>query len=208
MQRLLIGFIVLLACLAHQNGIALALPLLHPERFAVSSHLFPAGSRIIRARVESNQQIRQDHVLHFGHSFAAEGRLTGYYMAARRTASETSRVDTSYLVSMFPMAESAQAAFDEQRSSWHLVTDADTDSDRRVANLGDNHAHALITYVAPTGQIFAELLFQRGPIFVEVFQQINTGSPTTGDIRSFFAIAKRLNDRAECRSDACDLNPF
>lgn len=164
-----------------------------PSLFVCRPQDFPPASRIV-ARVEPNRRIHADHILHFGRSFTKEGRLTGYFMDAIEGSSSFPRVDTSYLVSIFPSAALATAAFREQRYYGDAVTGHGANPvPLQSGAYGPPGSQGLYTYLAPTGQRITELLFHRGPVLIEVFQQFNIERPSQAEIRSFFAIARELD---------------
>lgn len=194
MKRVVAATAVLLGALTTFSGSALARTTIRPSLYACAPQDFPPHSRIVAAHVEPNTRIRRDSILHFGHSFAREGRLTGYFMDAIQGKRGLPRVDTSYLVSIFATESEAAAAFGQQRFYWDAVTSHGASPvPLQTGAYGPHGAQALYTYRAPTGQRITELLFHRGPVLVEVFQQLNIEHPSTADIRAFFALGHKLD---------------
>jgi hypothetical protein len=145
--------------------------------------------------VEPNQWIHRDNILHFGTSFAKEGRLTGYFMEAIEGERASPRSDTSYLVSIFATDQQASSAFGEQRYYWdalatHGGAAAVSLHNRAYGDAGDAGLYAVSL---PTGASLAELLFRRGPLFIEVFQEVDAARPSHAEVRAFFAIGTRLD---------------
>jgi hypothetical protein len=134
-------------------------------------------------------------VLHFGTSFAREGRLTGYFMDAVEGSRAAPRSDTSYLVSLFPTAKEATDAFGVQRYYWDALTTHGESQEMSLPEgaYGDAGHDALYTIRLPTGASLAELLFQRGTMVVEVFQEVDAAHPSHAEVRAFFDIGTRLD---------------
>jgi hypothetical protein len=173
---------------------ALATPAIKPAYFSLPTSAFPAPGTVIRAHVEPNRGIARDNVLHYGKSFAHEGRTTGYFMETVEGKQASPRSDTSYLVSVFPTADQADAAFDEQNYYWNAqATHGGLTQVPLQLTFGDGDHEALYTVGLPTGVILTELLFSQGQIFVEVFQQVYAAHPTRAEVRDFFDVATRLD---------------
>lgn len=168
---------------------------LRPSFFALPGSAFPPHCTVLQSHVEPNRQITRDNILHFGKSFAHEGRLTGYFMEAARCSRSSPRSDTSYLVSEFATAGQASAAFAEQQFFWDALTSHGEAAQETVPNgaYGDIGNQALYSVRLPTGANLAELLFTRGPIFIEVFQEVYAVQPPRPELRAFFGIGSRLD---------------
>ena len=173
---------------------AIATPAIRPTYFSLPASAFPSPSTVIRSHVEPNRRIARDNVLHYGKSFAHEGRTTGYFMEAVERRQSSPRSDTSYLVSVFPTSEQASSAFGEQNYYWNAqATHGGSAQVPLQIAYGDGDHAALYTVGLPTGVILTELLFARGPIFVEVFQKVYAAHPTPAEVRAFFDVATSLD---------------
>jgi hypothetical protein len=162
--------------------------------FSLPTTAFPAPGTVTRSHVEPNRHIARDNVLHFGKSFVHEGRITGYFMEAVEGRPSSPRSDTSYLVSFFPTSDQASAAFDEQRYYWEALTTHGQSGEILLSTAyGDGDHEALYTMRLPTGASLAELLFARGTIFVEVFQEVYAAHPSHAEVRAFFDITTRID---------------
>jgi hypothetical protein len=190
---------LLAVCLGISGGVlagtpAFGMTAIRPAYFCLPTSAFPAPSTVIRSHAEPNRRIARDNVLHYGRSFAHEGRTTGYFLEAVEGKPSAPRSDTSYLVSVFPTDDQAAAAFDEQNYYWNAQAPhgGSTQVPLQIA-YGDGDHEALYTVGLPTGVILTELLFVQGPMFVEVFQRVNAAHPTDGEVRAFFDVATRLD---------------
>jgi hypothetical protein len=147
--------------------------------FALSPASFPLGSRVIRAGVETNQQLLGDEATHFELPPEAMGCLTGYYMDAVEGDPATEpHPYTSYLVSLFGSVEQAQTAFDLRWNTWFSATYFTTPPPAPIP-LGDRGAEALFHTFDPTQPPLSELLFRHGAILVEVFQGARVPPPAS-----------------------------
>jgi hypothetical protein len=170
--------------------------------FALPAAAFPAPHSAVRSHIEPNRRIHQDNVLHFGAPFQQEGRMSGYFMEALEGRRSSPRSDTSYLVSLFPTTERASAAFAEQRYYWDALTShgGSVELPLRDGAYGDPDHEGLYAVRLPTDGSLAELLFARGPILVEVFQQVHAAHPSHTEVRAFYDIGTRLDIIARSRT--------
>jgi hypothetical protein len=168
---------------------------LKPAFFALPGAAFPPHCTVLQSHVEPNRSIGRDNILHFGKSFTHEGRLTGYFMDAIQGRRSSPHSDTSYLVSLFTTTEQASSAFSEQQYYWDALTSHGGSAQETlpVGAYGDPGFQALYSVRLPTGANFAELLFVRGPIFIEVFQEVYAVQPSRSELRAFFGIGSRLD---------------
>lgn len=179
---------------------ALAAPHLHPAVFAISPSRFPEGSRVIRAGIETNRQLRIDQAGHFGPPPGVLGRLTGYYMDVY-TGSNTAQGSSnrhpymSYLVSIFRAPRQAQTAYDLRWDFW-FMHDYYTTPNSPPVKVGEFGAEALFQTLDPADPPLTELLFRRGAILVEVFRGTAGNSPDPGEMDAFWRIARDLDARA------------
>lgn len=166
-----------------------------PAYFALPVTAFPAPRTSVRAHVEPNRRIHRDNVLHFGTPFTKEGRITGFFMEVLEGQQSAPRSDTSYLVSLFATAQQASGAFVEQHYYWDALTSHGGSASLQLENgaYGDTDQEALYAIRLPTGSSLAELLFARGPIFVEVFQEVYASRPSRAEVRALYDIATRLD---------------
>lgn len=166
---------------------------LHPALFALAPAAFPAGSLVVRAGIESNQQLLRDQQRHFGVPPAALGRQSGYYMDA--VEGEPSAVGppyTAYLVSIFHAVRQARLAYAIRWETW-FVADYFTSPSPAPGAVGDPGAVALFQSLDPSTPPESELLFRRGAILVEVFQGTSRPTPTASERQAFWAIATTLD---------------
>ncbi|HEX6507012.1 MAG TPA: hypothetical protein VF221_05200 [Chloroflexota bacterium] len=160
--------------------------LLNPTAFALSAWYFPPPASILTNQVETNDMATGEGlILHLGtQSFAAEGRTTGYFVdsGVRNLDSHGAQhpVFTRYLVSMFPSVLQASSAFAQQLGGWHMAINDPTSSVNGQLvpvsiQVGDQMSKGIYQAQLQTSggtAVLSELLFQRGPYFVEVWQQI------------------------------------
>ena len=98
--------------------------LLSPAAFALSAWYFPPPASMLAAQVETNDMAAAEPlILHLSkQSFAAEGRVSGYFADSGVRNMDSKGVDhpvfTRYLVSMFPSVAQAATAFTQQRDGW------------------------------------------------------------------------------------------
>ena len=211
MKRLLVGGIVALGLMIGPGRVTHAQTAIDPSKFALTAWDFPAPAHIIKGQVETNDvAAHEDVVMHFGaKSFADEGRVSGYFMESSAANLDTSGSEhpvlTYYLVSTFPSADQAAAAFAQQRDGWEEeATSPTADVQAKVVDLagqkfGDQQPRGL--YVAPIstsdGQVdVSELLFQRGAYLVEVWNALldkDVAAYGADAQSSLFAIGKKLD---------------
>jgi hypothetical protein len=192
---ILAGF-ALLGILVGMPGTALARTHIQPTLFALAPTVFPAGSKIVQAGVETNRRLLRDEPLHFGLPPAALGRISGYYMDAEESGPVAGvHAYTSYLVSIFRSRRQAQVVFDLLWDTWFAATYYTTPTRASIV-LGDNGAEAFFHTLDLGRPRLAELFFRRGTILVEVFQGTSSAGPTEGEIHCFYAIATELDQLA------------
>jgi hypothetical protein len=192
---ILAGFI-LLGTLIGIPGTALARAHVRPTLFALAPTVFPAGSQIVRAGVETNGQLLMDRPLHFGLPPAALGRLSGYYMDAEEGGPVAgTHAYTSYLVSIFRSRREAHSVFDALWDTWFAATYYTSPGSVGIA-LGDNGDEALFHTLDLHQPRFEELFFRRGAVLVEVFQGTSSASTTEEEMRSVYVIATGLDELA------------
>jgi hypothetical protein len=192
---ILAGF-TLLGILAGMPGTALARAHIQPTLFALALTVFPAGSEIVQAGVETNRRLLRDEPLHFGLPPAALGRISGYYMDAEGGSPAAGvRAYTSYLVSIFRSRRQAQVVFDLLWGTWFGATYYTTPTRASIV-VGDNGEEALFHTLDLHQPRLSELFFRRGTILVEVFQGTSSAGPTEGEIHCFYAIATELDQLA------------
>jgi hypothetical protein len=179
-------------------GLASAQTVITPQHFALAASAFPPGSRLVAAHVEPNARVGRDRVLHFGSSFAEEGRLTGYFMDAVEGNRDLPRVDLSYLVSIFGTTEQAAAAFAQQQSFWEALTrQRSGDPSGGPASSGNSFGpastEALYRFEAFDGWTLYEHLFYRGTVFVEVFLELRIAHPSRADMKAYLGLGATLD---------------
>jgi hypothetical protein len=148
-------------------------------------------------------------ILHLGlRSFATEGRVTGYFADSGVRNMDTHGINhavfTRYLVSMFPSVVQATTAFTQQRDGWDTAINDPTSSinGRLVPvtlQVGDQMSkgiyEAQLQSSSGTGNL-SELLFQRGPYFIEVWQamlQKDKATYSSVDRPFLLSLAKTLD---------------
>jgi hypothetical protein len=158
--------------------------LLSPKAFALTPWYFPPPASILTSRVESTDAAASEPlILHLGvQSFAAEGRVNGYFVdsGVRNLDNHgvTHPVFTRYLVSMFPSVDQAATAFTQQRDGWDAaINDPTSPINGQLVPVsvpvGEQVSKGIYQAQAQSSTgtaILSELLFQRGPYFIEVWQ--------------------------------------
>ena len=195
-----------------------------PARFALASTEFPQPAQVLKSRVENNDEATVDEPTSSGpRSLAQEGRLTGYFMeVAQPNADNAGRVHTvftMYLVSMFGSTDQARQAYAQQQNAWEaeLATPNTRTGPLRydisAKRLGDVGAAAMysVTLPGPGGATnLVELLFARGPMFMQVWQEVLLDDePTYGKAAApfVFSIARSLDTLANSANRAPALAP-
>jgi hypothetical protein len=188
--------------------------LLSPTTFALSRWYFPPPAATITSQVETNDLAAANRlILHFGvQSFAAQGRVTGYFADYGVRNLDAHGIShpafTHYLVSSFPSVVQAMAAFTQQRSGWDTAINDPTSSINGQLNpvslrvrdqMSQGIYQAQVKTTAGT-DILYELLFQRGPYFVEVWQEMSqkdVAKYAAADRPFLLSLAKTLDTLAD-----------
>jgi hypothetical protein len=147
--------------------------------------------------------------LHLGtQSFAAEGRVSGYYADSGVRNLDihgaTHALFTRYLVSMFPSVAQAATAFAQQRDGWDTVINDPTSPINgqltpESLQVGDQMSKGVYQAQVKTSagtEVLSELLFQRGPYFIEVWQDVlqkDVAKYASGDRPYMLTVAKALD---------------
>jgi hypothetical protein len=190
--------------------------LLNPTAFALSAWYFPPPATMISSQVETTDMAAaQPLILHLGtQSFAAEGRLTGYYADSGVRNLDihgaAHAVFTRYLVSMFPSVAQAATAFTQQRDGWDTAINDPTspiNGQLTPASLqvGDQMSKGVYSAQVKTSagtDVLSELLFQRGPYFIEVWQDVlqkDVAKYSATDRPYMLSVAKALDTIASGR---------
>jgi len=150
--------------------------LIDPASFAIPISEFGPGAQMQVSQVEptsdADDPSRKTIILHFdSRSWAAEGRVTGYYeqvlVPNADSAGVTHNALVIYHVSIFGTAAQATTAWQAQRSGW-LTIDAGGGSCGGSGALGDV-GYACADSGPPTNGNLLEYFFKRGRILIQVY---------------------------------------
>ncbi len=188
----------------------LPVQLLNPTAFALSPWFFPPPASVLASQVESNDMTAADRsILHLGtRSFAAEGRVTGFFADSGVRNLDPRGVShpvlTRYLVSSFPSIAQANSAFTQQRVGWDAAINDPTSSVNGQVipvslKVGEQMSMGIYEAQVKTSagtDVLDELLFQRGPYFIELWQEMlqqDVAKYAAADRTFLLSLAKALD---------------
>lgn len=193
MRPLLAVMLVLAIAVLSPQGRSAAQSGVNPSVFALTASDFPPGSQIVDSGVASNADVALRH-MQIGPG-APAGRITGYYMQARSfSGAGNLQLVTSYLISLYPTAENADIAFNQQTDFWRgLLRSGAMERPLDAGAYGDPGREHWYVLSSASGDTHSELFFRRGSVFVELNLDSYGAGPGADAVDAFLAMGKKLD---------------